>query len=479
MESVSPVQGKPQLSWLLRVSALFVLLAVVVTAWRIAWPSALKQGQRYLSQGQYDQAIAAYSEAIQENPGDQQAYYGRAEAYRYLRDYDRMLADYSQVVALYPTDAEAYRMRAYGYQHFAITDERALADYTRSIELKPDDPKGYQKRVEIYEHNGDDTNLIADYTRLIELQPEQSQSYCKRGLIYARRSVESGDAADRELAIADGKRAMAIHRANGYRCRMDIATAINAPDISIGIITEMIALEPTDPELYDQRALAHLRLQQYDQAIADYQKVVELQPDNGRALLLLGNAYGYAGDGERALAVYSQTLALNPTDDLRGQLSSAYHSLALEAVHANDYERALAHYRTAQSLDPEDDDLLEDIARVYITRGVEAHRSGDYAEALSDFNLALQEVPDDTTTLGWMAVTYEKMGKYDDAIAIYTRLLADNPNLPYYYYQRGLAYAAQGSPEWAIADLNQALALNADGELRQQIKDQIQLLGVK
>jgi tetratricopeptide (TPR) repeat protein len=456
-----------------------VLLTVVYKAWSIAWPSALKQGQRYLSQDQYEQAIAAYSQAIQEDPGDQQAYYGRATAYGYLRDFDRMLADYNQVVALYPTDAEAYRRRARGYQQFAINDERAIADYTRSIELRPDDPELYQKRIEIYEYNHDERNLITDYTRMIELQPERSWWYCKRGLAYVSRSVESGDMADRELALADGERAMAVDRKNGSRCRMEIAMAVKAPGEAIDIISEMIALEPTNPELYDQRALAHLRLQQYDQAIADYQKVVELQPENGHALVMLGNAYSYKGDDERALATYSQTLALNPTDDLRFELSRTYDHLATEAINENDYERALAHYRTAQSLDPDDDDIPDAIAHVYMLRGIESHRSGDYAEALSDFNLVLQEVPTSSSLLGWMASTYEEMGRYDDAITIHTRLLADYPNLPYYYYRRGVAYAAQGSPEWAIADLNQALALNADGELRQQIKDQLQLLGVK
>jgi tetratricopeptide (TPR) repeat protein len=479
MENVPPVQRKSQIRWLHRVSSIFVLLAVVVTVWRTVWPSALKQGQRYLRQGQYEQAIAAYSEAIQEDPSDRQAYYGRAEAYIELRDFDRMLADYSQVVALYPTDAESYRRRARGIQRFGINDERALADYTRSIELRPDDPELYQKRIEIYEYDHDESNTITDYTRLIELQPERSWWYCKRGLAYVMRSVESGDAADRELALADGARAMAVDRKNGPRCRMDIAMAVNAPGVAIDIMTEMIALDSTNPELYDQRALAHLRLQQYDQAIADYQKVVELHPENGRALLLLGNAYSYKGDDERAIATYSQTLALNPTDDLRVELSRTYDSLATQAVNENDYERALAHYRTAQSLAPEDDDIPEAIAHVYMLRGIEYNRSGDYAEALSDFNLVLQEVPASSPLLGWMADTYEKMGKYDDAIAIYTRLVADYPNLPYHYYRRGAAYAAQGSPEWAIADLNQALDLNAEGELRQQIKDQLQLLGVK
>jgi tetratricopeptide (TPR) repeat protein len=456
-----------------------MVLAVAVTVWRIAWPSALKQGQRYLSQGQYEQAIAAYSEAIQEDPGDRQAYYGRAQAYAHLRDFDRMLADYTQVVALYPTDAEAYKRRAGGIQQFGINDERAIADYTRSIELRPDDPELYQKRLEIYEYNQDYSNLVTEYTHLIELQPERSWWYCKRGLAYVMRSVESEDMADRELALADGERAMAVDRKNGSRCRMEIAMAVKAPGAAIDIITEMIALDPTNPELYDQRALAHLRLQQYDQAIADYQKVVELQPENGHALVLLGNAYSYKGDDEQALAVYSQTLALNLTDDLRVELSRTYDSLATEAVNENDYERALAHYRTAQSLAPEDDDIPESIAHVYMIRGIEANRNGDYAEALSDFNLVLQEIPAEAPLLGWMADTYEKMDKYDDAIAIYTRLVAEYPNLPYHYYRRGAAYAAQGSPEWAIADLNQALDLNAEGELRQQIKDQLQLLGVK
>ena len=51
-------------------------------------------------------------------------------------------------------------------------------------------------------------------------------------------------------------------------------------------------------------------------------------------------------------------------------------------------------------------------------------------------------------------------GKYDDAIADYTKAIALDPNVATAYTNRGLAYKKKGDKEQAIADFRKALEID-------------------
>src|SRR5262249_36854771 len=73
----------------------------------------VNRGDAYLRQGQYEQALADYAEAIRLDPHDTQAHQGRAEALYDVRDYDGALADCAEVLRLDPEAARAYNLLAW------------------------------------------------------------------------------------------------------------------------------------------------------------------------------------------------------------------------------------------------------------------------------------------------------------------------------------------------------------------------------
>lgn len=77
---------------LLVLAALAVLTACGSKAATAA--DKIELGQKYLTELNYTEAIASFTEAIKLDPNNIQAYMGRAEAYMALGEYDKALADY-------------------------------------------------------------------------------------------------------------------------------------------------------------------------------------------------------------------------------------------------------------------------------------------------------------------------------------------------------------------------------------------------
>jgi tetratricopeptide (TPR) repeat protein len=89
-------------------------------------------------QGDYDRAIADYTEAIRLAPTSAWAYCRRANAYLFKDEFDRVIADCDEAIRLDPTYAWAYCSR--GHAFAAKGDFRsAIADLTEYLRLDPSD----------------------------------------------------------------------------------------------------------------------------------------------------------------------------------------------------------------------------------------------------------------------------------------------------------------------------------------------------
>ena len=123
-------------TWKCRSLLAGLLLAVLLlTACASSAAKAAKKielGQKYLTEMNYTEAVASFTEAIKLEPDNIQAYIGRAEAYMALGKYDKALEDYQFVSG--KTEEMPYT-RALSYigqaEVYERTDkpEKALSDY--------------------------------------------------------------------------------------------------------------------------------------------------------------------------------------------------------------------------------------------------------------------------------------------------------------------------------------------------------------
>ncbi len=88
-------------------------------------------------------------------------------------------------------------------------------------------------------------------------------------------------------------------------------TAKNFP-VAIEHFTKAIEADPTDHVFYSNRSACYASLEQYEEALGDATKCVELKPDWVRGYTRKGLAEFYLGKLEDAEATYNTGLELEP-----------------------------------------------------------------------------------------------------------------------------------------------------------------------
>ena len=89
------------------------------------------QGNEKYEKGDYQGAVAAFTQAILLNPSDAQAYYNRGIARSSLGDKQGEIADYNQALRISPNYAKAYYNR--GVARSDLGDKQgAVADYDQA-----------------------------------------------------------------------------------------------------------------------------------------------------------------------------------------------------------------------------------------------------------------------------------------------------------------------------------------------------------
>ena len=99
-----------------------------------------------------------------------------------------------------------------------------------------------------------------------------------------------------------------------------------------------------DAEAYNNRGVAWQRKGDYDRAITDYTKAIELNPRFAEAYYNRGNAYYSKGQYDQAISDCNKALELNP------KLPAAYNNRGIACYYKGEYDKAWDDVYKAQSL---------------------------------------------------------------------------------------------------------------------------------
>ncbi len=132
-------------------------------------------GKTLQAQGLLDEAVSAYSKAVNRATDQADPYRLRGNAFKELGDYPAALADYSRALELAP-DAYWFNRRGLAYEE-TKQFELAAADYARAIELAPSWAIAYNNRGFIKLNLKDYTGAKADFEKAISLDPSVPTPY--------------------------------------------------------------------------------------------------------------------------------------------------------------------------------------------------------------------------------------------------------------------------------------------------------------
>lgn len=133
------------------------------------------QGRVLQNAGQLDEAVSAYSKAVNRQPEDPQAYRMRGNVFKDMEDYEAALEDYTSSLELEP-EAYWFNRRGLVYEETKQYD-KALQDYTKALELDPRWAVAYNNRGYAKMYLKDFAGAKTDFETSIKLDPKASTAY--------------------------------------------------------------------------------------------------------------------------------------------------------------------------------------------------------------------------------------------------------------------------------------------------------------
>jgi len=302
--------------------------------------------------------------------------------------------------------------------------QKAIEYYNKGLEAKPDDPCLFNNRGLAYYALRKYDEAISDYSKAIELRPDLVNAYYNRGLAYFRKGSYY-NFGPRKKAISDFTKAIEL--------RPDLVDAYYMRAVTF---TEQVHYHhkyKTIPPKFPSEDMDY-----YNKALADYYKVLDLDPSYILAYQGMGNLFYRHGDWDLATKEYNK--ALSHKDEILKKVGE------------------------------------EGLAGVYNSRGRNYLAAGRLEEAISDFTKAIElykkgvnkEVglsKNVTNALAHRTVAAWELGRWEDTIKYADetiRVKESNPKrygkATFYYFTKGRCYYKLGKYDEAIKNLEKALS---------------------
>lgn len=189
-------------------------------------------------------------------------------------------------------------------------------------------------------------------------------------------------------------------------------------------------------QVYRTRGIALDILGRETDSLKDFDQVLYLDPDLTDGRVRRAHLRFGAGDTTGAFADLDRAVRSRPNDPTLLE-TRAYSYFA-----TGDAQRAAADFNAALALrGPDDPDLIG----VYHNRGLIEFDKGDYTSAIDHFTLALSFGPADTPlSLAYRGQAYLAVGEPARALADFTKLAEDPPNVVFAHEQRARALDGLG-----------------------------------
>jgi tetratricopeptide (TPR) repeat protein len=193
---------------------------------------------------------------------------------------------------------------------------------------------------------------------------------------------------------------------------------------------------PTNPDLYFDRAKAYMEEKLFEKGIADIEQSLKLDSFRVDYHLLASDLYYTTKQVPKAKTSIERALALEPNHvDANTRMGELQYYLG-------DFPMAFKHLDAALKVDPFN-------ARIYFTKGMVFKENGDTNLAISSFMTAIEQDPDYFHAYMQLA---DISARRDDPIAIqyYNNAIRCNPMMPEAHYGLGYFLQNHGNPRGAI-----------------------------
>lgn len=241
-----------------------------------------------------------------------------------------------------------------------------------------------------------------------------------------------------------------------------------------------IEKNPEDAEAYEARGRIFYSAKNYDKAISDFTRVIELDRGSDNTYWYRGYSYVELERLEEGFQDYSKSLELKENPAVFNNRGVIYADWKKYEKAVEDYDRAIelrpdyslcySNRAVAYYFLKQYDKVLEDCAKAielgdapthaYRYQGEAFWRIEDYEKAMESFRELLRREPDSDIAVNGLGVAYEGLGEEKRALAEYRRAAKMNPAEPAYHTNEAEILWRAGRFKEAVTSCNRALKAN-------------------
>jgi tetratricopeptide (TPR) repeat protein len=402
--------------------------------------------------------MADYNKAIAIDPKDTASMNARRHLSSDKGDTKQELTDLNRAIEVKP-DVWNYRYRANYYKKMREWD-KAIADYTEAKRVDPENAD-YDGLAEVYEKQGDWDKALAARSEAVNHKPGDWLPYRNRAYTYKRKG-------DLEKADADMARVFRLlteavdnhPRETHYRSfRASTYSLEGQHDKAIFDYSKVIEMDPDDADAYNHRAEEYLTIREFEKALADYTRSIEIYSRNrskscpyGRR----GNLYEELGQWEEAVADYAEEIRQSPKSEYG-------YVCRINAYKARgEFEKADADCAEAIEQLAENVKLNPGEWRYYAARAQIYVLKGDLDQAIDAYCEIMRVGARDGLAMSaafQLRQLCELKGDWDRALNCLSEDIRQYPDRSSGHLARGRVYFDNGEYDEAIADFTEAIRL--------------------
>jgi len=236
-------------------------------------------------------------------------------------------------------------------------------------------------------------------------------------------------------------------------------------------------------------AKVYIQQDNWDKAIEQLEIEVAQNPRNAEAHYLLGRGYGTKGLFEKMNKEFDASLALSKKWEkdinmVRRKYWADHFNAGVKAVKQQNFELALANFKTATVIDPKAPDSYKNLGFVYsrldsLDKAAEAYKKAleldpkdvksmlslgsvyynqkKYQEAADVLEQALSLEPTNAEAISLIALCYDLLGQSEKALEAYNRAIAANPTDKDMYFNLGRLFFVRKDYDRAIENFKKVL----------------------
>ncbi len=230
---------------------------------------------------------------------------------------------------------------------------------------------------------------------------------------------------------------------------------------ALELLQEQLQKAPANQSMRFAVASTALRIRDLQLADREYRKLIELQPKNFELYMRLGETLRQEGMVQQAIEMLRRGQALAPGNALANlQLGMTYEAAGMR-------REAVPFYENVLKADGNNPVALNNLAFLLAEDGRDLDRALTYATK------AKQQMPDDDNVSDTLAWVYLKKKLSDNAMAIFKDLVKRHPDFAQYRYHLAMAQLQKGDLPAAKQSLQVALTLKPIKEDEPKIREML------